>query len=192
MDFSAFLLSFRPNCKNWSSRPTCLLSYFQHNRPNPKGIVQFQQKILFITFSFIVENWEGQFQKDIYWGLFAADIGTNIFLLFRSTNLFYFIPPSRTFGKLFILFNLSFFNFILLNHDDSSSYTLFSIHSTIFIVQTSWHELKGIIVKDTWTCFWKNKHKSENVLTNYSFSKFTQLAIVLLGCFSLYSDVSKV
>ena len=141
--------------------------------------MQFQQKILFITFSFIVENWEGQFQKDIYWGLFAADIGTNIFLLFRSTNLFYFIPPSRTFGKLFILFNLSFFNFILLNHDDSSSYTLFFIHSTIFIVQTSWHELKGIIVKDTWTCFWKNKHKSENVLTNYSFSKFTQLAIVL-------------
>ena len=88
--FKYFIL----NCKNWSSRPTCLLSYFQHNRPNPKGIVQFQQKILFITFSFIVENWEGQFQKDIYWGLFAAVIGTNIvFLFFRSTNLFDFIPP---------------------------------------------------------------------------------------------------
>ena len=46
MDFSSLLLVFHPNCKNWSSRPTCLLSYFQHNRPNPKGIVQFQQKNL--------------------------------------------------------------------------------------------------------------------------------------------------
>ena len=64
MDFSSLLPIFHPNCKNWSSRPTCLLSYFQHNRPNPKGIVQFQQKKSYLSpFLLLLKTEKGSSKK---------------------------------------------------------------------------------------------------------------------------------
>ena len=119
----------------------------------------FNKKSYLSPFLLLLKTEKGTSKKTFIWGLLQQLWAPMYYFSFRSTNLFDFIP-SHTFWKTLELDPSSIsFCWIMMIHLHIPPF-LYSFNNIYGTVQIPWHEFKGIIVKDTWTCFWKiNKNQ---------------------------------